>query len=147
MKVILTKDVAGLGKAGQVKEVSDGHARNFLIPRKLAVAATDKAVDKIEKENREQAEKRRRAEEKFLALEAKLRAQTLSIKAKANKTKLFAAVHEDEIAKALAEKNGLTFEPSQINITEPIKTTGMHKVEIRLTPSHKTTININVEAI
>lgn len=147
MKVILTKDVAGLGKAGQVKEVSDGHARNFLIPRKLAVSASATAVEKIEKETRERLEKEMRQEEKYLALENKLRSQTLVIKAKANKDKLFAAVHEDQIAEALAVKNGLSFEPKQITISEPIKTLGMHKAEVRLTPTHKTTININVEAL
>src|SRR6185436_20304048 len=104
MKVLLTKDVPNLGRSGDVKEVSDGYARNFLIQKHLALPATAEILNKVQKEQAEHQAKITRDHEKFLKLKHKLEHQTITLKAKANKTSLFAAIHADEIAKALAEQ-------------------------------------------
>ncbi len=145
MKVILTKDVAGLGRSGDIKEVSDGHARNFLIPKHLALPATSEVLNKIQKEEFEHQQKIAREQDRSLSLKNKLENKIFTIKAKANKNSLFAAVHEDQIAKAINDKTGAEISPSLIVLKKPVKTLGIHEVEIRFAKNLSASVKLNVE--
>src|SRR5258708_6049100 len=101
MKVILTKDVAGLGRSGDIKTVSDGHARNFLIPKHLALPATTEVLARVQKEEAEHQAKVKKDIERFQFLKTKLESKTITIKAPAAKNNLFAAIRENGIAKAI----------------------------------------------
>lgn len=147
MKVILTKDVSGVGKAGEIKEVSDGYARNFLVGRNLAMPATESQVGKINKEKKEKADKTARQEEKLNQLHRQIDKQEVLIKMKANGQKLFAGVHEQDIIREIGVKFGVELLPKQVKIINPIKTTGKHAVELKLTDRHKANITVNVEPI
>src|SRR4026209_1785229 len=111
MKVLLSKDIQGLGKAGQVKEVSDGHARNFLFPKHLAMPATTAVLAQVQKEEKEKQEKIKKQEERLLKLKNKLEGKTVVIKAKSSGKNLFASLHKDQIAQALTEKLGVEISP------------------------------------
>ena len=147
MKVLLFKDVPGLGRAGDIKEVSDGHARNFLMPRGLAQAATANLVHKVTKEKAEHEQKIEKEKQRLLEIKKSLESKTFSIKAKASNQKLFAAIHDTEIVKVIAEKTGLSFEPKQVVINKPVKATGLSEVQIKLDSKTTATIKLNVEAL
>jgi large subunit ribosomal protein L9 len=147
MKVILTKDVTGIGRAGDVKEVSDGHARNFLLPRHLALPATTSALSKLQKEESERQAKLKKEIEQFAALKNKLESKTFTIKGKANKQSLFAAIHEKEIAKQVADSMNLEITAGQVVLDKAIKTLGEHEAEIRFAGGLKARVRLNVEAL
>ena len=145
MKIILTKDVAGTGRAGDVKEVSDGHARNFLIPKHLALPATSSALAQIQKEQQERQAKVARLQEKFVALKNKIENKTFIIKAKAQKQNLFAAVSKVQIAQAINDKLNLELNPDQIKLSDPIKSLGLHDVEIQFAQNLSSKVKLSVE--
>ena len=106
MKVILLQDVKGKGKKGQMLEVSDGYARNFMLPRKLAIEATPDAINTMKMNDKATAERIAREKAEALEISKKLRAMTLVVKAKGGGAgRLFGSVTNQEIADAL-EKNG-----------------------------------------
>lgn len=144
MKVILSKDVAGLGRAGQIKEVSDGHARNFLIPRHLALPATSAALSQIQKEESEHEAKVARLAAQSVELKRKLEAKVFLVSGKAAGERLFAAVKPAQIAQVIQEKLHLAIEPKQVIITTAIKTLGIHDAEIRLTETIHAKVKIEV---
>ena len=132
MKVILQEDVKGKGKKGQMIEVSDGYARNFLLPRKLAVAATadnintQKLLDKARRE-REAAEK-----EAALELAAKLKECPVVVTAKAGAgEKLFGSVTTQEISNAIRDQYGFDIAKTKL-VSEPIKAFGTYDVKCKL---------------
>ncbi|MBI1975663.1 MAG: 50S ribosomal protein L9 [Candidatus Vogelbacteria bacterium] len=132
MKVILLRDVAGLGAKGEVKEASDGHAKNFLIPRRLAVPATISA----ERESLLAREKRIAADQKTRsAIEdciERIAAEGLSITSKANETgHLFAGISREHIAEACAQVCGIAFPDEVIELPRPLKTVGKHAFRFR----------------
>jgi large subunit ribosomal protein L9 len=132
MEVILREDIEKLGSRGQVVKVADGFARNFLLPRRLAVPATEANRKIIEQER--QAALRREAKEKTAAeeLARMLSAVTLTIKQKAGEAdQLFGSVTAKDIAELL-EKQGYTIDRKKILLDHPIKTLGEHKVAIKL---------------
>ncbi len=135
MKVILQKDVKSVGKAGEVTEVSDGYARNFLFPKKLAIPA-DKANmnvlnQKNAKKERDEAKKLKEAKE----LASKLEAQGITVKMRAGAGgKAFGSVSGKEIAQAALEQYELEIDRKKIQLAEPIKTFGEFEVPIRLHP-------------
>ncbi len=147
MKILLTKDVSGIGRAGDIKEVSEGHARNFLIPKGYGVPATQNLVAKVAKENQEKNEKQQREQQKFIDLAAKLGRITVTIKAKASKENLFGAIHEDSIVEALKSKLNIEVEPQKIIIEKPIKTIGLHQVTIKVSPNHKALITVDIQPL
>ena len=133
MKVILLQDVKGKGKKGQMLEVSDGYARNFMLPKKLAIEATPDAINTMKMNDK--ATQERIAREKAAALEVskKLREQTLVVKAKGGGAgKLFGAVTNDAIAAALKANAGITLDKRKIVIAEPIKNIGTYTVQCKL---------------
>ena len=133
MKVILTQDVKGQGKKDQVVEVSDGYARNFLLPKKLAIPADAKAMNEIK--NKEASLKHKidteRAEAKALA--EKLEGITLKLVCKSGADgRLYGAVTAKDIADALAKDHGLSVDKRKITIPEPIKTYGKFQLDVKL---------------
>ena len=132
MKVILLQDVKGKGKKGQMIEVSDGYARNFMLPKKMAIEATPDAVNTMKMNDKATAE--RIAKEKAAALELsnKLRGMTLVVTAKGGgQGRLFGAVTNAEIAAAL-EKQGIKLDKRKIVLNENIKNVGTYTVTCKL---------------
>ena len=129
MKVILTQDVKGKGKKGQLIEVSDGYARNYMLPRKIAIEATADAVNTMKMNDK--ATQERIAREKAEALETskKLREMTLIVKAKGGGAgRLFGSVTNQEIADALAKNAGIKLDKRKIVISDAIKSVGTYTV-------------------
>ncbi|GLI54302.1 50S ribosomal protein L9 [Thermodesulfovibrio yellowstonii] len=146
MKVILKEDVHGLGRAGQTINVKDGYARNYLLPRGLALIADEKNLKVLEyqkKKFEEQAKKKRQDAE---SIAERLSALELTIKAKAGEDqKLFGSITAKDIAELL-QKEGFSVDKKQINISEPIKRVGEHEVEVKLLSNVSAKLKINVVA-
>jgi len=133
MKVILLQDVRGQGKKGEMINVSDGYARNFLFPRKLAQEATADNVNTMRMNDKAKREKEQKAREEAAALSAKLREMTLSVFAKGGGAgRLFGSVTSQEIADALKEQEGVELDKRKIVIDEAIKTVGLYTVKVKL---------------
>ena len=133
MKVILLQDVKGQGKKGQLVDASDGYARNFLLPRKLAVAATAENLNTMKMQ--EKAKKAQEAAEKAEAEAIAARLKELSVKIVAkggNGGRLFGAVTSKEIADALSAQHGITINKSKIVQDEPIKAFGGYELKVKL---------------
>ena len=132
MKVILLQDVKGKGKKGQMLEVSDGYARNFMLPKKLAIEATPDAINTMRMNDKAAAEKAAREKAAALELAKQLRAMTLVVKAKGGGAgRLFGAVTNAEVASAL-EKQGVKLDKRKIVISDPIKSVGTYTVTCKL---------------
>ncbi len=145
MKVILQADVSGQGKKGEIVNVSDGYARNYLLPRKLAVEASVDALNAIK--NRDLALQRKRESEKVQAqaLAAKLSEMTVRISKKAGSAgRLFGAVTGKEIADALAQQHGAVLDHRKIVLEEPIKSFGTYELKVRLFPEISATLYVTV---
>ena len=133
MKVILIADVKALGKKGQVVEVSDGYARNCLLPKKLAMEATNAAMNELK--NREAAERARIEKEKAAARATAEKLGTLSVKlvCKAGADgKLYGAVTAKDVAEALEKQHGVSVDKRKISLGEPIKAFGTFRVDVKL---------------
>ncbi len=145
MKVIFNEDVKGQGKKGELKEVSEGYARNYLLPRKLASIATADNINQFKL--KEKANAARIAKEKQQAEEnaAKLKEIQVVIKAKAgNGGKLFGAVTSQEISNALKEQHGIEIEKNKIVQSDPIKNFGSYLVKAKFGYEVSGTINLIV---
>lgn len=133
MKVILTQDVKGKGKKGQMLEISDGYARNFLLPRKLAVEATADAINTMRMNDKAAAEKAAKERAEAMEISKKLRAMTLIVKAKGGGGgRLFGSVTNQEIADALKASSGIVLDKRKIVIADPIKSIGTYTVQCKL---------------
>lgn len=133
MKVILLQDVKGKGKKGQMLDLSDGYARNFLLPRKLAVEATADAVNTKKMNDKAAAEKAAKERAEALEISKKLRDMTLVVTAKGGGAgRLFGSVTNQEIADALKEKAGIVLDKRKIVIADPIKSVGTFTVQCKL---------------
>jgi len=145
MKVILLEDVKGQGKKGELVNVSDGHARNFLLPRKLAVEANAANL----KTMKEQEQKKKRQLEKNISdakrIQGELETLTVTIQAKSGSGgRLFGAVTGKEIVDALKEQHGIVIEKNKIVQSDPIKTIGAHEVKVKLGNELSGRINVAV---
>lgn len=147
MRVILIKDVSGIGRAGDIKEVSDGYARNFLIPKRLATVAQTSQIEKITKEKREKLEKLDRELKRLEQSKSLLEAKRYEVRAKADGAKLFAAIHEDAIALEVSKRSGMDIEPARVLLDRPIKEVGDHKISIKLSDKLKATIKLTIVAL
>lgn len=133
MKVILLQDVKGKGKKGQMLEISDGYARNYLLPRKLAVEATADAVNTKKMNDKAAAEKAAKERAEAVEISKKLRELTLIVKAKGGGAgKLFGSVTNQEIAEALKNSTGIELDKRKIVISDPIKNVGSYTVQCKL---------------
>ena len=145
MKVIFNTDVRGQGKKGEMKEVSDGYARNYLMPRGLASPATADAVNALKL--KEKAKAAQMAKEKAAAEEnaKRLSGVVVQISARAGQGgRLFGAVTSQEIAEALREQHGIEIEKNKIVQAEPIKTFGAYQIKAKLGYEVSGTINVLV---
>ena len=143
MKVILQQDVRGQGKKGQMVEVSDGYARNFLLPKKLAVTATPESINTMKQQ--EKAKKAQKAAEKSEAeaVSKKLEGLMVKISAKAGEGgRLFGAVTAKEISEALAAQHGLNIAKTKLVLEDPIKSCGSYSLKCKL--GHEVTGVVNV---
>ncbi len=133
MKIILQHDVKGQGKKGQMVEVSEGYARNYLLPRKLAVPATADAINTMNlKEKARRAEEQRQREEAVAAAE-KLKECMVKVTAKAGAGgRLFGAVTTKEISDALKAQYGLDIPKQKLVLEDPIKSFGSYQVKAKL---------------
>ncbi len=145
MKVILQQDVKGQGKKGQLVDVSDGYARNFLLPKKLAVIATAENLNTMKQQ--EKARKAQQAAEKAEAeaLSKKLESLTVKVAAKAGEGgRLFGAVTAKEISECLAQQHGLNIAKAKLVLDEPIKACGGYKIKAKLGYEIVGTVNVMV---
>ena len=145
MKVILLQDVKGKGKKGQLLEISDGYARNFLLPRKLAIEATTDAINTKNMNDKATAERIAREKAEALATANKLREMTLTVKAKGGGAgRLFGAVTNAEIAAAL-EKAGIKLDKRKIVLNENIKNVGTYTVSCKLGYEISAPLTVKIE--
>ena len=145
MKVIFLKDVKGQGKKGQIKEVSEGYATNFLLPRGLVRPATEGNVKTLE--NQTAAEQRRKDQEKEEAVQLgkKIDELTLTLKAKAGEGgRLFGAITSKQIGEALAASHGIVVDKRKIELNDPIRHVGTFQVGVKLHTEVKATFTVQV---
>ena len=133
MKVILKQDVKGKGKKGQLIEAAEGYARNFLLPKGLAVEATPDAVNTMNLQAKAKAKADAEAKAEALAIAEKLKSCQVKIAAKGGEGgKLFGAITGKEIAAALAEQFSLTIDGKKLVLEQPIKSFGSYEVKAKL---------------
>ena len=146
MNVILLKDVKGTGKAGDIVKVSDGYARNMLIPRGLAKEATQGNVRSLEKLKAVQAEKDAEAKAKAEALAEQLKSEVIVIKSKGGEGgRLFGSITNKDIEDAVQAQLGMKIDKKKIQMESPIKHTGEHEVTAKLYAGVPATIRVKVE--
>ncbi len=146
MKVILKKDMFTLGDAGEVVEVKNGYANNYLIPQGIASRATEGALKALETEKKQQAKKIEQQRTAARELAEKLQQITLKVSAKAGESgKLFGTVTSSDIAEAL-KGEGVTVDKRKISLEAPIKELGNYEAGVKLFMDVSATLKINVEA-
>lgn len=146
MKIILIQDVKKLGKKGDIIEVNDGYARNYILPQKLGIEATGKNLNdlKLQKQKEEKDAQKLLDEAKELA--EKLGGQAVAVKMKAGEGgKVFGSVSAKEIAEALKKQGSLEIDKKKIQLQEPIRSFGVHEVSVKLHPQVTGTLRVKVE--
>ena len=146
MRVILRREVKGVGKAGDVKDVADGYALNFLLPRGLAVRASEGALREVERE-RESVQLRREregAEMRELAKRIEQTALSFALRSGAQ-GRVFGSVTNRDVAASLAAR-GIAVERAQVQLAEPIRSFGTHSVEVRLPGDVRAQLTVTVES-
>ena len=146
MKVILLQDVKGKGKKGQMLEVSDGYARNFMLPKKLAVEATADALNTKRMNDKAAAEKEARERAEALEISKQLKELILVVTAKGGGAgRLFGSVTNQEIADALKAKSGIALDKRKIVIADPIKSVGTYTVTCKLGYEINAKLTVKIE--
>jgi large subunit ribosomal protein L9 len=146
MQVILRNDVAGLGKRGDIVDVADGHARNFLLPKGHVMKATDGAVDQAARMRRSRDLKDASDRDAATTIASTLVPKIITISAKAHDDKLFGSIHDAEIVAAVEEQTGIVLDRKVISIDEPIRTVGQHTVTAALHADVSFPITVEVVA-
>ena len=144
MKVILLENVDNLGKAGDIKEVTGGYARNFLLPKKFAEVATPDAVKRIQIQSEKRIQQEKENLEKNQKLAEELDGREVIIKSKEKDGKLFGSVTAKDIVKALKEQK-MEIEEKSIELTDPIKEIGEKEVIVRLGHGIEAKITVIIE--
>lgn len=146
MKVILLQDIKGTGKKDQILEISDGYARNYLLPRKLAREATAEAINSVEKSKSADAHRTevKKAEAEKQARELKGKVIQLSVRGGEN-GKIYGSVTNDQIATALKEQLGVEIDKRKIEVEEPIKNAGQAFITLKLMAGVSTRLIVNVK--
>ena len=145
MKVLLLADVKGQGKKDQIVEVSDGYARNFLFPKKLAVVADNKVIS--ENKSKEEAKQFRLKEEKAAAVALAEKLGTLTVKISAPSGadgRLYGSVTTKDIADELAKQHKITVDKRKLSLSENIKTYGTYNVDVKVYPEVTATLKVTV---
>ena len=145
MRVVLKQEVRGLGRPGDVKDVADGYAQNFLLPKGLAIEASAGELRRVAQERASLQAKHDRAHGDAEALAKKLSAVTLIFKLKAgDQGKTFGSVTTKEIADALKREHRIDVDPRKI-AAEPLRALGVHRVEIRLLTDVRAQVTVAIE--
>jgi len=145
MKVILLQDVKGQGKKGQLIDVSDGYARNFLLPRKLAQEATADNVNTMRMNDKATAERQAKERAEAVEISHKLRELTVTVACKGGGAgRLFGSVTSEQIAESLKEQTGIEIDRRKIVIADSIKTTGSFTVKCKLGYEITADLKLNV---
>ena len=148
MKVILLQDVKGKGKKGQMLEVSDGYARNYMLPKKLAIEATADAMNTKKMNDKAAAEKAAKERAEALDTSRKLRELTVVVKAKGGGAgRLFGSVTTQEIADSLKATAGITLDKRKIVMADPIKSVGTYTVQCKLGYEITAPLTVKIEEI
>ena len=133
MKVILTQDVRGQGERGQMIDVSDGYARNFLLPRKLAQEATADNINTMRMNDKATQERQAKERAEALDLRNRMKDMTIVVTAKGGGAgRLFGSVTNTEVSEALAKQAGIQLDQRKIVLDEPIKAVGVYTVKCKL---------------
>ena len=147
MIVILNRDVKGTGKAGDIVKVSDGYARNMLIPKGYAKEATEGNVRNLEKQKAIAAEKKAEEKAAAQALAEKISAVSVTIKTKAGEGgRIFGSITSKDISEALMEQHKLSVDKKKIQLDNPVKQTGEVSVDVKLYPEVTSKLKITVVA-
>lgn len=147
MKVIFVKELSGTAKKGEIKEVNDGYATNFLIAKGFAATATAEIQAKVAKEQKEAEAKQQKESARLQSLAADLEKRNFTVKVKVgDKGQIFSGVHEKDIAQAINTKMPLSLEKNQVILAKPIKELGEYKVKVKLAANLSASVNIKVEA-
>jgi len=143
MKVVFLQDVPNVAKAGEIKEVAPGYARNFLIPKKLALLAKPQALSQIETIKRIETKEKEKAE--LATLAQQIEGKEITIKAKAGaKDRLYGSITSADIASELSNTTGLVIDKRKIELDEPIRQLGSYEVAIRLAKDIVSKIRVTV---
>ncbi len=147
MRVVFLDDVDGAGRAGEIKNVADGFARNFLLPRKLAAPATTSTMQQADARAKAIAKEEEKRDGAAQAIVNKIGDSPLVIKAKVGEEgRLFGSVTASDIAEAINTRAGSSIEHRQVLLDAPIKQVGSHEVGVNLTRNVKATVTVEVEA-
>jgi large subunit ribosomal protein L9 len=147
MKVVLRQDVANVGRAGDIKDVADGYARNFLIPRKLAAPATKTELQNVQAYQAAATKRNAALEADHRALAEKVEATPLVIHARTGEQgRLYGSVTSADIAEALTKSVGKPIDKRDIELDEPIRTTGDHKAHLHIATGITATVSVDVQA-
>jgi len=145
MKVILQQDIKGTGKKGQIIQVSDGYARNFLLPKGLAIEASTGNLNALKTKKEAEEHRKEREKQEAQKLAEKLSGLTVTVKAKAGENgKLFGSITSKEIADVLEKQHHVKIDKKKINLTEPIKTLGALTVDVRVYPEISASLKVEV---
>ncbi len=145
MKVILKQDVKNLGNKDEVKEVKEGYARNYLIPKGMAEKATKNKLKEVEKKREMQQKQEQKEIEEAEKLKEKLAEEKLVLKAKTGEEgKLFGSITNKDIAEKLSEEKGIEIDKRKIELDDPIKDLGSYEIELKLHSEVTAKLNVQV---
>ena len=145
MKVILLQEVKSLGKKGEIVSVSDGYARNMILPKKLGVEATSKNLNDLKLQNQHAEKVAQENYEAAVKLAGEIKDKQVTVKIKAGEGgRIFGSVSTKEIAAAAKEQLDLELDKKKMQLTEGLKSLGVHEVPIKLHPKVTTTLKVHV---
>lgn len=148
MKVILLQDVKGKGKKGQMLEVSDGYARNYMLPRKMAVEATADNINTKRMTDKATQERQQREREEAFAISEKMKTMVVTVRAKGGGAgRLFGSVTTQEISEAIKQQEGIDIDKRRIVLDEQIKTVGEYTVKCKLGYEITAQLKLKVEEL
>ena len=146
MKVVFLKDVSAKGKRGDIKEVADGYARHFLLPRGLALPATPAAIKMANTESKDKAQRQARLEEEAGEVISRIEGKELNFKVRAGSTgRLHGAITTADIAAELSRLADFEIDKKKIGLDEPLRQLGTHEVNILLVPGFETKVKVVIE--
>ena len=146
MKILLTEDVKKLGKKGEIVDVSDGYAKNFILPKKLGIEATKAVMNEWQTKKGSEENRKRKEEEEAKALAAELNGKEVVIRTKTGEGgRLFGSITSKDVAEALEKQLKLKVDKKKIQVAEPIKSFGAFEIPIKLHPQVTGTLNVVVE--
>ncbi len=147
MKVVLLEDVKNLGRKGDLAQVAEGHARNYLLPRKLAVEATEGKIKQLAELQEAAARKKQREESAARDLAVRLESILVKVYSKAGEGgKLFGSIGSKDVVDALVKDYGIEIDKKKVMLKEPIKKLGFYSLPVKLYPSVQVKLSVNVLA-